>query len=164
MRSHNHWSARKSYVPFFTPAGIPKSIQGSPRNECILYELTLEREFITTVKFLLIKFKSCLSAFCSVAPIFPELSQCFLISWEIPWSQANRVSWSPLSIVYKKDLQDQDSHDGVITHLEPDILEFEVKWSLGTSKKKKKRRRRRNGKVGKDKLNEMKALNMRYKK
>ena len=32
--------------------------------------------------------------------------------------------------LYKKDLQDQDSHDGVITHLEPDILECEVKWTL----------------------------------
>ena len=32
---------------------------------------------------------------------------------------------------YKKDLQDPDSHDGVITHLEPDILECEVKWALG---------------------------------
>ena len=32
--------------------------------------------------------------------------------------------------VYKKDLQDQDNHDGVITHLEPDILECEVKWAL----------------------------------
>ena len=31
---------------------------------------------------------------------------------------------------YKKDLHDQDSHDGVITHLEPDILECEVKWAL----------------------------------
>ena len=31
----------------------------------------------------------------------------------------------------KKDLQDQDNHDGVITHLEPDILECEVKWTLG---------------------------------
>ena len=32
--------------------------------------------------------------------------------------------------LYKKDLQDQDNHDGVITHLEPDILECEVKWAL----------------------------------
>ena len=32
--------------------------------------------------------------------------------------------------LYKKDLQDQDNHDGVITHLEPDILECEVKWTL----------------------------------
>ena len=32
--------------------------------------------------------------------------------------------------LYKKDLHDLDSHDGVITHLEPDILECEVKWAL----------------------------------
>ena len=32
--------------------------------------------------------------------------------------------------LYKKDLHDQDNHDGVITHLEPDILECEVKWTL----------------------------------
>ena len=32
--------------------------------------------------------------------------------------------------LYKKDLQDPDNHDGMITHLEPDILECEVKWSL----------------------------------
>ena len=33
--------------------------------------------------------------------------------------------------LYKKDLNDSDNHDGVITHLEPDILECEVKWALG---------------------------------
>ena len=33
---------------------------------------------------------------------------------------------------YKKELHDQDNHDGVITHLEPDILECEVKWALGS--------------------------------
>ena len=32
--------------------------------------------------------------------------------------------------LYKKDLHDQDNHNGVITHLEPDTLECEVKWSL----------------------------------
>ena len=32
--------------------------------------------------------------------------------------------------LYKKDLHDPDNHDGVITHLESDILEFKVKWSL----------------------------------
>ena len=32
--------------------------------------------------------------------------------------------------LYKKDLHDQDNHDGVITHLEPDILECEIKWAL----------------------------------
>ena len=34
--------------------------------------------------------------------------------------------------LYKNDLQDPDNHDGVITHLEPDILECEVKWALGS--------------------------------
>ena len=33
--------------------------------------------------------------------------------------------------LYKKDLHDPDNYDGVITHLEPDILECEVKWALG---------------------------------
>ena len=32
--------------------------------------------------------------------------------------------------LYRKDLHDPDNHDGVITHLEPDILEYEVKWAL----------------------------------
>ena len=34
--------------------------------------------------------------------------------------------------LYKKDLHYPDNHDGVITHLEPDILECEVKWALGS--------------------------------
>ena len=34
--------------------------------------------------------------------------------------------------IYKKDLHDPDNHDGVVTHLEPDILECEVKWALGS--------------------------------
>ena len=34
--------------------------------------------------------------------------------------------------LYKKDLHDPDNHSGVITHLEPDILECEVKWALGS--------------------------------
>ena len=34
--------------------------------------------------------------------------------------------------LYKKDLHDQDSHDGMITHLEQDLLEYEVKWALGS--------------------------------
>ena len=34
--------------------------------------------------------------------------------------------------MYKKDLHDQDNHDGVITDLQPDILECEVKWALGS--------------------------------
>ena len=34
--------------------------------------------------------------------------------------------------IYKRDLHEQDNHDGVITHQEPDILECEVKWALGS--------------------------------
>ena len=39
--------------------------------------------------------------------------------------------------LYKKGLNDPDNHDGVITHLEPDILECEVKWALGSIKTSK---------------------------
>ena len=38
--------------------------------------------------------------------------------------------WQEDTELYKKDLHDPDNHDGVITHLEPDILECEVKWAL----------------------------------
>ena len=34
--------------------------------------------------------------------------------------------------LYKKDLHNSDNHDGVMPHLEPDILEYEVKWALGS--------------------------------
>ena len=39
--------------------------------------------------------------------------------------------------LYKKDLHNPDNHEGVITHLEPDILECEVKWALGSITKNK---------------------------
>ena len=38
--------------------------------------------------------------------------------------------WQEYTELYKKDLHDPDNHNGVITHLEPDILECEVKWAL----------------------------------
>ena len=38
--------------------------------------------------------------------------------------------WQEYTELYKKDLHDPDDHDGVITNLEPDILECEVKWAL----------------------------------
>ena len=38
--------------------------------------------------------------------------------------------WQDYTELYKKDLHDPDNHNGVITHLEPDILECEVKWAL----------------------------------
>ena len=40
--------------------------------------------------------------------------------------------WQEYAELYKKDLHDQGNHNGVITHLEPDILECEVKWTLGS--------------------------------
>ena len=41
----------------------------------------------------------------------------------------NNKRWKEL---YKKDINDLANHDGVVTHLEPDILECEVKWALGS--------------------------------
>ena len=40
--------------------------------------------------------------------------------------------WQAYTELYKKDFHDSDNHDGVITHLELDILECEVKWALGS--------------------------------
>ena len=45
--------------------------------------------------------------------------------------------WQEYTELYKKDLHDPDNHHGVITHLEPDILECEVKWALGSITMKK---------------------------
>ena len=41
--------------------------------------------------------------------------------------------WQEYTELYKKDLHDPDTHNAVITHLEPDILECEVKWALERS-------------------------------
>ena len=40
--------------------------------------------------------------------------------------------WQEYTELYKEHLHDPDNHDGVITHLEPDILECEAKWALGS--------------------------------
>ena len=40
--------------------------------------------------------------------------------------------WQEYTEQYKKDLHNPDNHNGMITHLEPDILEYEVKWALGS--------------------------------
>ena len=40
--------------------------------------------------------------------------------------------WQKYTELYEKDLNGPDNHDGEITHLEPDILEYEVKWALGS--------------------------------
>ena len=41
-----------------------------------------------------------------------------------------KKKWQESTELYKNDLHDPENHDGVITHLEPDILECEVKWAL----------------------------------
>ena len=48
--------------------------------------------------------------------------------------------WQEYTELYKKDLHDPDNHDGVITHLVPDILECEVKGALGSVTRNKDRR------------------------
>ena len=51
----------------------------------------------------------------------------------------NKKRWQEYTDLYKKDLHDPDNHYGVITHLELDILECEVKWSLGSTTMNKAR-------------------------
>ena len=43
-----------------------------------------------------------------------------------------KKTWKEYPELYGRDFNDPDNHDGVITHLEPDILECEVKWALGS--------------------------------
>ena len=45
--------------------------------------------------------------------------------------------WQEYTELYKKDLHDRDNHNGMITHLKPDILECEVKWALESITTKK---------------------------
>ena len=47
-------------------------------------------------------------------------------------AEDTKKRWQKYTENYKKDLHDPDNHNGVITHLEPDILECEVKWALGS--------------------------------
>jgi len=44
-----------------------------------------------------------------------------------------KKSWQEYTELYRKCLKDPDNHDTVITHLEPDSLEYEVKWALGST-------------------------------
>ena len=48
------------------------------------------------------------------------------------WGFGTLYEKSSSEELYKKDLHDPDNHNGMITHLEPDILECEVKWALGS--------------------------------
>ena len=53
---------------------------------------------------------------------------------ETIWTQQKQIKkrWQKYTKLYKKDLHDPDNLNGVVTHLEPDILEYEVKWALGS--------------------------------
>ena len=51
---------------------------------------------------------------------------------DITEAEDTKKRWQECTELYKKDLYDPGNHDGVITHLEPDILEFKVKWALGS--------------------------------
>ena len=53
-------------------------------------------------------------------------------SMDLTEAEDIKKRWQEYTELYKKDLHDPDNHDGVITHLEPDILECEVKWALGS--------------------------------
>ena len=53
-------------------------------------------------------------------------------SMDLTEAEDIKKRWQEYTELYKKDLNDPDNHDGLITHLEPDILEYEVKWTLGS--------------------------------
>ena len=53
-------------------------------------------------------------------------------SKDLPEAEDTKKRWQEYTELYKKDLNNPDNHDGVITHLEPDILECKVKWALGS--------------------------------
>ena len=64
----------------------------------------------------------------------PLAQICRSLEFELGKSEAEDIKkrWQEYTEeLYKKDLHDQDNHEGVITNLEPDILECEVKWDLG---------------------------------
>ena len=51
---------------------------------------------------------------------------------DLPEAGENKKRWQEYRELYKKGLNDPNNQDGVITHLEPDILECKVKWALGS--------------------------------
>ena len=53
-------------------------------------------------------------------------------SKDIIEAEENKERWQEYTEVYKKGLNDLHNHDGVVTHLDPDSLECEVKWALGS--------------------------------
>ena len=55
-----------------------------------------------------------------------------IFPWYLTEVEDIKKRWQEYTELYKKDLHDQDNHNGVITHLEPNILECEVMWALGS--------------------------------
>ena len=53
-------------------------------------------------------------------------------SMDITEAENIKKRWQEYTELYKRDLNDPDNHDGVNTHLEPDILKCEVKWALAS--------------------------------
>ena len=83
-----------------------------------------------TISSSVIPFPSCLQSFAAsgsfpVSQFFPSGGQSIGVSASASVLPMNIQDWFP-------DLHDPDNHDGVITHLEADILECEVKWALGS--------------------------------
>ena len=51
---------------------------------------------------------------------------------ELPEAEDTKKRWQEYTELYKKDLHDPENHNSVVTHLEPDIQEYEFKWTLGS--------------------------------
>ena len=54
------------------------------------------------------------------------------ISVDLTETEDIKKRWQAYTELYKKDLHDKDNHNRVISHLEPDTLEYEVNWALGS--------------------------------
>ena len=135
----------------FLPCPLPAP--GACSNSC-----PLSRWCHPTISSSVVPFSSCSSIFPSIR--FFSNESTLLIRWPKYWSFSFsisptneysglisfRIDWFDIRTtedikkrwqeyteeLYKKDLNNPDNHSGVITHLEPDILEWEVKWALGS--------------------------------
>ena len=65
--------------------------------------------------------------------LFSKEATLFWYGTDLTEAEDIKKRWQEHTVeLYKKDLHDPDNHDGVITHLEPDIMECKVKWALGS--------------------------------
>ena len=69
--------------------------------------------------------------------LFHVLSYLYFLLYELSFEDIKKRWQEDTEELYKKDLHNPDNHDGVITHLEPDILECEFRWALGSITKDK---------------------------